>query len=252
MMNHHLPAGPSHIPQTALPAHSSPMQQHHSQSRRQQEYHHQFHQQQVAHNPYAQQYAHHPGAQAYYGHPGAHMGYAPQQRWMPPAYGYPMHQHHQHQYQQHQQPQYPPRSPVVVSSQPQMAGMPQPVTRQTSMPYMAPPAPAPSQSPLHQLPVAQSPLYHAPPTPATSIPQSLPSPRPASVQTSTPSLPASRRSSAAQPLPAIRRMPFYPDVSSLVCHPSRSLLTPRSCPGTRSPMNPFLRRHPNVEGRDRI
>ncbi|THV66958.1 cysteine proteinase [Aureobasidium pullulans] len=212
MMNHHLPAGPSHIPQTALPAHSSPMQQHHSQSRRQQEYHHQFHQQQVAHNPYAQQYAHHPGAQAYYGHPGAHMGYAPQQRWMPPAYGYPMHQHHQHQYQQHQQPQYPPRSPVVVSSQPQMAGMPQPVTRQTSMPYMAPPAPAPSQSPLHQLPVAQSPLYHAPLTPTTSIPQSLPSPRPASVQTSTPSLPASRRSSAAQPLPAIRRMPFYPDL----------------------------------------
>ncbi|KAI4756589.1 cysteine proteinase [Aureobasidium sp. EXF-3400] len=208
MMNHHLPAGPSHIPQTALPAHSSPMQHHH-QSRRHQDYQ-QFHQQQAVQNPYAQ-YAHHPGAQAYYGHPGAHMGYPPQQRWMPQAYGYPMHQHHQqHQYQQHQQPQYPPRSPVVVSSQPQMAGMPPPVTRQTSMPYMAPPPPAPSQSPLHQLPVAQSPLYHAPPTPATSIPQSLPSPRPASVQASTPSLPASRRSSVAQP--AVRRMPFYPEL----------------------------------------
>ncbi|KAI4718510.1 cysteine proteinase [Aureobasidium sp. EXF-10727] len=207
MMNHHLPAGPSHIPQTALPAHSSPMQHHH-QSRRHQDYQ-QFHQQQAVQNPYAQ-YAHHPGAQAYYGHP-AHMGYPPQQRWMPQAYGYPMHQHHQqHQYQQHQQPQFPPRSPVVVSSQPQMAAMPPPVTRQTSMPYMAQPPPAPSQSPLHQLPVAQSPLYHAPPTPATSIPQSMPSPRPASVQASTPSLPASRRSSVAQPQPAVRRMPFYP------------------------------------------
>ncbi|KAH0140233.1 cysteine proteinase, partial [Aureobasidium melanogenum] len=138
------------------------------------------------------------------------MAYPPQQRWMPQAYGYPMHQHHQqHQYQQHQ-PQFPPRSPVVVSSQPQMAGMPHPVTRQTSMPYMAPPPPAPSQSPLHQLPVAQSPLYHAPPTPATSIPQSLPSPRPASVQASTPSLPASRRSSVAQTQPLVRRMPYYP------------------------------------------
>ncbi|KAG9762788.1 cysteine proteinase, partial [Aureobasidium melanogenum] len=207
MMNHHLPAGPSHIPQTALPAHSSPMQHHH-QSRRHQDYQ-QFQHQQAVQNPYAQ-YAHHPGAQAYYAHPGAHMAYPPQQRWMPQAYGYPMHQHHQqHQYQQHQ-PQYPPRSPVVVTSQPQMAGMPHPVTRQTSMPYMAPPPPAPSQSPLHQLPVAQSPLYHAPPTPATSIPQSLPSPRPASVQASTPSLPASRRSSAAQTQPLVRRMPYYP------------------------------------------
>ncbi|CAD0109729.1 unnamed protein product [Aureobasidium uvarum] len=211
MMNHHLPAGPSHIPQTALPAHSSPMQHHH-QSRRHQDYQ-QYHQQQAVQNPYAQ-YAHHPGVQAYYGHP-AHLGYPPQQRWMPQAYGYPMHQHHQqHQYQQqHQQPQYPPRSPVVVSSQPQMAAMPPPVTRQTSMPYMAQPPPAPSQSPLHQLPVAQSPLYHAPPTPATSIPQSMPSPRPASVQASTPSLPASRRSSVAQPQPAVRRMPFYPKAS---------------------------------------
>ncbi|KAG9647403.1 cysteine proteinase, partial [Aureobasidium melanogenum] len=207
MMNHHLPAGPSHIPQTALPAHSSPMQHHH-QSRRHQDYQ-QFQHQQAVQNPYAQ-YAHHPGAQGYYAHPGAHMAYPPQQRWMPQAYGYPMHQHHQqHQYQQHQ-PQFPPRSPVVVSSQPQMAGMPHPVTRQTSMPYMAPPPPAPSQSPLHQLPVAQSPLYHAPPTPATSIPQSLPSPRPASVQASTPSLPASRRSSAAQTQPLVRRMPYYP------------------------------------------
>lgn len=203
MMNHHLPAGPPH---TALPSHSSPM---HHQSRRQQEYH-QFHQQ-AAQNPYAA-YGH--PAAAYYGHAGAHMGYPPQQRWMPQPYANPMHQYqHQHQHQhQHQQAQFPPRSPVVVSSQPSMAGaMPPPVTRQPSMPYMAPPPPAPSQSPLHQISVAPSPIYQAPPTPATSIPQSLPSPRPASVQTSTPPPTTSRRSSAAQP--PVRRMPFYPEVS---------------------------------------
>lgn len=200
------------------------------QSRRHQEYH-QYQQHMPprspgSHNPYAQYYP-----PPYYQHPNQ-MPY-PLQRW--PSHQsyapYPMHPPHV---------QYPPRSPMVVSSQPH--------PQSTAPPSTRPP-------PFSHVPFTpQSPHPAAPPTPAASIPQSLPSPHEPPSKSSTPQ-PISRRSSVVtQPPPQPQtRMPFYPGVSQAYHVHLWRLTDVSSCLVSfpRTLETPSLQKPPSEENKNR-
>ncbi|KAK5131271.1 hypothetical protein LTR08_001176 [Meristemomyces frigidus] len=142
---------------SAAPMHPHPP----SQSRRQQDYHTSYHPQQspVHPHPYAN---YHP--QPFYPHPAQHA--YPPQRWQPPYH--PQQVQQQYMPPPQAQPQYQPRSPMVVTSQPQVQTM-APITRQAPMPQ-PPPQMQNGYSPRPTYWITRQQLSHTPHGPPSPAP----------------------------------------------------------------------------------